>query len=93
MPLGRFAALLIAIDAEVRPADRPVPSWMAPVLVLDDEPDAGQALIRRTLPAEAEPPAMGWFVVGATRHVGVAVRRRDAMEVRIRIGRVPSLVR
>ena len=44
MPLGRFAALLIAIDAEVRPADRPVPCWMAPVLGLDDEPDAGHSV-------------------------------------------------
>jgi transcriptional regulator with XRE-family HTH domain len=41
MPLGRFAALLIALDAEIRPAERPVPSWMAPLLLPDDEPDAG----------------------------------------------------
>lgn len=38
MPLGRFAALLVAIDAEVRPADHPVPTWMAPLLVLDNDP-------------------------------------------------------
>jgi transcriptional regulator with XRE-family HTH domain len=40
MPLGRFAALLIAIDAEIRAAERRVPSWMTPMLILDDEPDA-----------------------------------------------------
>lgn len=41
MPLGRFAALLAAIDAEIRPVERPFPSWMAPLLTLDDEPEAG----------------------------------------------------
>jgi len=41
MPLGRFAALLIAIDAEIRPAERRVPSWMAPMLNLDDGSGAG----------------------------------------------------
>jgi predicted XRE-type DNA-binding protein len=44
MPLGRFAALLVAIDAEIRPADRPVPSWMAPLLTGDDAPDDGADL-------------------------------------------------
>jgi len=39
MPLDRFAALLRAIDAEIRPAGRPIPAWLAPVIVLDDEPD------------------------------------------------------
>lgn len=41
LPLGRFAALLVAIDAEIRPADRAIPSWMAPLLVRDDDPDSG----------------------------------------------------
>jgi len=41
LPLGRFAALLIAIDAEIHPADRPVPSWMAPLLTGDDGLDDG----------------------------------------------------
>lgn len=53
MPLGRFAALLIAIDAEIRPADRPVPSWMAPILTLDDEPDAGRGLDQEEPPGES----------------------------------------
>ena len=39
MPLGRFAALLVAIDAEIRPAERSVPSWMAPLLLGDDDLD------------------------------------------------------
>ena len=42
IPLGRFAALLVAIDAEIRPAERPVPSWMELLLVLEDEPGADQ---------------------------------------------------
>ena len=41
LPLGRFAALLIAIDAEIHPADRPAPSWMAPLLAGDDGLDDG----------------------------------------------------
>jgi transcriptional regulator with XRE-family HTH domain len=41
MPLGRFALLLAAIDAEIRPADRPVPTWIAPLLLADERPDAG----------------------------------------------------
>jgi len=42
MPLDRFAALLRAIDAEIRPIDRPVPAWLAPLIVLDDgDPDDG----------------------------------------------------
>jgi transcriptional regulator with XRE-family HTH domain len=41
MPLGRFAALLVAIDAEIRPIDRPVPSWMEPMLPREGEPDSG----------------------------------------------------
>jgi hypothetical protein len=41
MPLGRFAALLVAIDAEIRPVDRPVPSWMEPLLPQEGEPDSG----------------------------------------------------
>jgi transcriptional regulator with XRE-family HTH domain len=41
LPLGRFAALLIAIDAEIQPVDRPVPSWMAPLLAGDEGPDDG----------------------------------------------------
>ena len=41
MPLGRFALLLVAIDAETRPAGRPVPAWIAPLLVADEGPDAG----------------------------------------------------
>jgi len=40
MPLGRFATLLIAIDAEIRPSERRVPSWMAPLLILDNDPRA-----------------------------------------------------
>jgi transcriptional regulator with XRE-family HTH domain len=40
MPLGRFAVLLIAIDAEIRPAERPVPAWMAQLVVGDEDPDA-----------------------------------------------------
>jgi transcriptional regulator with XRE-family HTH domain len=40
-PLGRFAALLVAIDAEIRPVDRPVPSWMEPMLPREGEPDSG----------------------------------------------------
>jgi transcriptional regulator with XRE-family HTH domain len=40
MPLGRFAALLAAIDAEIRPADHRVPTWMAPLVTLDDAPEA-----------------------------------------------------
>ena len=39
MPLDRFAALLRAIDAEIRPIDRPLPAWLAPVIRLDDDPD------------------------------------------------------
>jgi DNA-binding XRE family transcriptional regulator len=35
MRLGRFALLLAAIDAEIRPAERPVPAWIAPLLVAD----------------------------------------------------------
>jgi transcriptional regulator with XRE-family HTH domain len=42
MPLDRFAALLRAIDAEIRPIDRPVPAWLAPLIVPDDgDPDDG----------------------------------------------------
>ena len=41
MPLGRFALLLAAIDAEIRPADRPVPTWIAPLLLADEGHDAG----------------------------------------------------
>jgi hypothetical protein len=41
MPLGRFALLLAAIDAEIRPADRPVPTWIAPLLLADEGADAG----------------------------------------------------
>ena len=50
MLLGRFALLLTAIDAEIRPADRPVPTWIAPLLVADDEPDAGRDLDRSEAP-------------------------------------------
>jgi transcriptional regulator with XRE-family HTH domain len=42
MRLGRFALLLAAIDAEIRPAERPVAAWIAPLLVADDGPDAGR---------------------------------------------------
>lgn len=28
MPLGKFAALLVAIDAEIRPVERSIPAWM-----------------------------------------------------------------
>ena len=41
MRLSRFALLLTAIDAEIHPAERPAPMWIAPLLVADDEPDAG----------------------------------------------------
>ncbi len=41
MPLGRFAALLVAIDAVIQPVDRPVPSWMEPLLPREEEPDGG----------------------------------------------------
>ena len=44
MPLGRFAALLGAIDAEIRPIDRPVPSWMEPVLPREGGPDSGEGV-------------------------------------------------
>ena len=44
MPLGRFAALLVAIDAEIHPVDRPVPSWMEPLFPGDDEPDGGEGV-------------------------------------------------
>jgi len=39
MPLDRFAALLTAIDAEIRPTDRPLPAWLTPVIQLDNDPD------------------------------------------------------
>ncbi len=39
MPLGRFAALLVAIDAEIHPVDRPMPSWMEPLLQEGDAPN------------------------------------------------------
>jgi transcriptional regulator with XRE-family HTH domain len=51
MPLGRFAALLISIDAEIRPAERRVPSWMAPMLILDDEPDTGRGVDQEDSPS------------------------------------------
>lgn len=35
MRLDRFAALLVAIDGEIRPADRSLPAWLAPILHLD----------------------------------------------------------
>jgi transcriptional regulator with XRE-family HTH domain len=43
MRLDRFATLLMAIDAEIRPADRRVPAWQEPMMVFDDaesEPNA-----------------------------------------------------
>jgi transcriptional regulator with XRE-family HTH domain len=43
MPLDRFAALLRAIDAEIRPIDRPVPAWLAPAIRLDEGHDEGPA--------------------------------------------------
>ena len=39
MPLCRLATLLAAIDAEIQPAERCVPDWMGPVLILDEEPE------------------------------------------------------
>ena len=36
MRLDRFATLLMAIDAEIRPADRRVPAWQEPMMVFED---------------------------------------------------------
>ncbi len=44
MPLGRFADLLIAIDAEIRPAEPPIPAWMAQLVVRDGDPDGSPAV-------------------------------------------------
>ena len=43
MRLDRFANLLMAIDAEIRPADRRVPSWQDPLMAFEDEEDAEAA--------------------------------------------------
>ncbi len=59
MPLGRFAALLAAIDAEIRPAERSVPSWMAPLLVsdeLDDDLDGDGSADRERNAGHRRPP-------------------------------------
>ena len=40
-PLGRFALLRAAIDAEIRPADRLVPTWIARLLLADEGHDSG----------------------------------------------------
>ncbi len=37
MRLDRFANLLMAIDAEIRPADRRVPAWQEPLMAFDDD--------------------------------------------------------
>jgi transcriptional regulator with XRE-family HTH domain len=42
MRLDRFATLLMAIDAEIRPAERRIPAWQEPMMAIDDadaEPD------------------------------------------------------
>ena len=39
MRLDRFSTLLMAIDAEIRPADRRVPAWQEPLMVFDDAED------------------------------------------------------
>jgi transcriptional regulator with XRE-family HTH domain len=42
MRLDRFATLLMAIDAEIRPAERRIPAWQEPMMPFDDadaEPD------------------------------------------------------
>jgi transcriptional regulator with XRE-family HTH domain len=48
MRLDRFATLLMAIDAEIRPAERRIPAWQEPMMVFDDgdaesEPNADAA--------------------------------------------------
>ncbi|MFH1475029.1 MAG: helix-turn-helix transcriptional regulator [Chloroflexota bacterium] len=42
MRLDRFGTLLMAIDAEIRPADRRVPSWQEPLMVFDDDDPADE---------------------------------------------------
>lgn len=44
MPLDRFARLLQAIDAEIRPVDRSMPAWLEPLIVLDDDGSDGDGL-------------------------------------------------
>ena len=39
MRLDRFSTLLMAIDAEIRPADRRVPAWQERLMVFDDAED------------------------------------------------------
>jgi transcriptional regulator with XRE-family HTH domain len=53
MRLDRFATLLMAIDAEIRPAERRVPAWQEPMMLFDDADDDAES----DADADAEPDA------------------------------------
>jgi DNA-binding Xre family transcriptional regulator len=52
MRLDRFATLLMAIDAEIRPIDRRLPAWQEPLMMFDDDDDDDE-------PDEAAPTGSG----------------------------------
>jgi transcriptional regulator with XRE-family HTH domain len=63
MRLDRFATLLMAIDAEIRPAERRIPAWQEPMMAIDDadaEPDVEPGAEPDAEPGEASKAGAWW---------------------------------
>jgi transcriptional regulator with XRE-family HTH domain len=63
MRLDRFATLLMAIDAEIRPAERRIPAWQEPMMAFDDddaEPGADADAASDAEPGDASKAGAWW---------------------------------
>jgi len=63
MRLDRFATLLMAIDTEIRPAERRIPAWQEPIMAFDDadaEPEPNADAASDAEPEEASKAGAWW---------------------------------